>query len=80
MDIPTGFTLKSEEFQLTDFSLLRKLERLSLVFDLLDLQSTPTYAHALTWCTRDNPVRAAPAQKQPYVSWVTLCTMIIAYQ
>ena len=38
MDVPTGFTLKSEEFQLTDFSknrFVQKLEHLSLIFSFL---------------------------------------------
>ena len=55
MDVP-GFTLKSEDFELTDFS---------KPFPCLQLFRfySPVHACALTWCTRDNPVCAVPAQR-----------------
>ena len=64
MDIPTGFTLKSEEFQ-PQISLKLLTSKFGTFLAHLRLFSfySPllTHAHALTWCTHDNPIHVAPA-------------------
>ena len=76
------------------YCFLRNLERFSLIFGFFGFTvHSYTHTHALTWCACDNPVCAPPAQKcsddtvqtavyreRPYVSYVTLYIMIVAYR
>ena len=59
MDVPNG---TSEDFQLIDFSKLLFFKvrtlRSSLAFLGFTVHPLIVHSHALTWCTRDNPVRA----------------------
>lgn len=62
MDLPTGCTLKSQDFQLTDFSKTSSVKSFLLIFGLLAFTGyvLMAYAHALTGYTRENN-HAAPA-------------------
>ena len=80
MDIPT------ERFQLTDLSkpVPSKVRMLFAcwLFGFYSPLLLIAHTRALTWCTRDNPVRAAPAQKYilgTLVSCITQYIMIAAY-
>ena len=67
LDVPTGFMLESEEFQISLKPLPSKVRMLFahlwLFFFFYFYSALLALARVLTWCTRDNPIRAAPAQK-----------------
>ena len=67
---PQAIWLKSEEFQMTDFSETEKLEHFLLISGLLAFTIHPcvraliAHAHALASCTHDiNPASVVPFQQ-----------------
>ena len=56
MDIPIGFTVESEDFQLTDLSKTAYFKHFTLIFGFLacTVRAPIAHARALTGCTHNN--------------------------